>query len=92
VHRSAFADLNHNSGKPNYLTEYNALATVASRLTGYTAPQSLREDPALGAKCFRNMSLSVKNAFVLERLGRGSMQHSARFSLRDGSRTDLLLC
>jgi hypothetical protein len=34
--------------RPKYLTEYNAFANVPSRFTGYTAPQSLREDPLWG--------------------------------------------
>jgi hypothetical protein len=57
-------EFNHNGNDSKYLTEYNARATVPLRFTGYTGPQSLREDP-LGAKCFRNASISLKNAIVL---------------------------
>jgi hypothetical protein len=58
---------NHNGDDSKYLMEYNALATVPSRFAGTLVHESLRQD-SFEAKCFRNMSISVKNAFALDRL------------------------
>ncbi len=67
------------------------LAGLFIGATGYTAPESLSEDP-FGAKCFRSMSKFEKNALVFDRLSAGSTQDILLHFEGTVAGTDLLLC
>ena len=63
-------EFNHNGNDSKYLTEYNALANVPSRSPDTRLHKACAKT-RYGAKCFRNRSISVKNALVLDRLAPG---------------------
>jgi hypothetical protein len=85
---AAHHQFSHNGDDSKYLTEYNARATVPSRFNDTLVTRSLRHDP-FGAKWFRNRSISLKNATVLDRLAPNI--HAIHFNGRRPERTSPLL-